>query len=444
MGCVQMKLFGTMRINGKGHLEIGGCDAIDLAGTFGTPLYVMDEDFLRQTCRDYHKAMIESIPGGEVAFACKAFCCTSMIRIAMQEDLGIDVVSGGELHTALAAGADKARINFHGNNKTPAELRYALENEIGRIVVDNNTEIHMLEEIAASLGRKQKVLLRVQPGIESHTHAYVQTGKVDSKFGLSIATGQALEAIRTMTQMQHIEVCGLHCHIGSQIHEEEAFIQTARIMASFLASIRDGIGIQLDELNLGGGLGVYYQEEDQVLSPESYVNAIYQTLQEEFMGFHFPMPKRLSIEPGRSIVANAGTTLYTVGSLKTIPGIRTYVAVDGGMTDNPRQALYQAKYEMALANKMNEPATVLASVAGKCCESGDMLIWDAYMADVETGDILAVASTGAYNYSMASNYNRLPKPPVILVSGGQAHVIVERESYEDLIRYDRIPQHLRS
>lgn len=438
-----MKKFGTMRVNERDHLEIGGCDACQLIREFGSPLYVIDEELVRANCRKFKESFIDAIPGGEVAYASKAFTNLAMIRMVVQEGLGVDVVSAGELYTALAAGADPARIDFNGNNKTPDELRYALENKIGRIIVDNFTEIEMIERIAGEMGLCPKVLLRTQPGIEAHTHEYIQTGKIDSKFGLSISTGQALEALELMTKCQNMELMGIHCHIGSQIFEVESFVQASKIMVGFMAYARDALGVTLRELNMGGGFGIYYNYMDSPTSMKDFSAAMYRALEEEFETLDFPRPERISIEPGRAIIGNAGTTLYTVGSIKTIPRVRTYVAVDGGMTDNPRPALYQAKYEMALANKMSATDQIVASVAGKCCESGDMLIWDMSMPWVETGDILAVASTGAYNYSMASNYNRLTKPAVVLVKGGQAHVIVERETFADLIRNDRIPEHLK-
>ena len=437
-----MKLHGTMSVNEAGRLEIGGCDTADLVKEFGSPLYVMDEDLIRRTCREFHKAFIEGIPGGEVAFASKAFCCMAMMRIACQEDLGIDVVSAGELYTALAAGADPARIDFNGNNKTPDELRYALENQVGRIIVDNFHEIQMLDDIAGSMNLCPKALLRVQPGIDAHTHAYIQTGKVDSKFGLGISTGQAMDALLSMQAKEHIELTGIHCHIGSQIFEVESFVQTAKIMASFLAYSRDKLGETLTEINLGGGFGVYYNESDVPMAPADYAKGIYRALSDEFTRQQFPMPKRISIEPGRSIVANAGTTLYTAGSIKTIPGVRTYVAVDGGMGDNPRPALYQAQYEVCVANKMTAVDQIVATIAGKNCESGDILVWDASIPWVESGDIIAVSTTGAYNYSMASNYNRNAKPAVVLVSGGKPYLIVKRETLEDVARNDLMPEHL--
>ena len=437
-----MRLNGTMAVNAKDHLVIGGCDTVDLLREFGSPLHVMDETQIRQTCRAYHQAFIEGIPGGEVAYASKAFCCTAMIRIIAQEDLGLDVVSGGELYTAMAAGFDPARINFHGNNKTAEELRYALECKVGRIVVDNFTEIDMLADIAEGMGLRPKALLRVQPGVAAHTHAYVQTGQTDSKFGLSIAMGQATEAIDKMRRNAHMELMGVHCHIGSQIFEVETFSHTARVMANYMADVRDKLGFTMTELNLGGGFGIYYHEPDAAQAPAAYAQAISKALGDVFRLRSFPMPARISVEPGRAIIGSGDTTLYTVGTIKSIPGMRTYVAVDGGMTDNPRPALYQSSYELCLANRMSDQDTVLASIAGRCCESGDMLLWDMPMPMPVSGDILAIPCTGAYHYAMSSNYNRVPRPAIVLASDGAAHVVVKRETYEDVARNDLVPAHL--
>ena len=438
-----MKFHGTMTVNGQDHLSIGGCDTVELIREFGSPLNIMDEDLLRQNCREYHKAFIEGIPGGEVAYACKAFCCQAILRIVSQEDLGIDVVSGGEFYTALRAGADPSRIDFNGNNKTAEEIRYALENHIGRIIVDNFREIEVLDQIAGSLGVRPKVLLRVQPGVEAHTHQYIQTGIVDSKFGLGISSGQAGEAIRIMSGKQNMELTGIHCHIGSQINEKETFAQTAKIMAAFMAGASIKSGYPLTELNLGGGFGIRYTETDHPDTPGVYAQTIWQALKEEFEQYPFPMPRRISVEPGRAIVGSAGTTLYTVGSVKGAPHMRRYVTIDGGMTDNPRPALYQAKYEMCLANKMSAPDEIIASLAGRCCEeSSDVLIWDAPMPLAVPGDIVAVPCTGAYHYAMSSNYNRIGRPAIVLVSKGEAHGIVKREDYADITRNDLIPAHL--
>ena len=351
-----------------------------------------------------------------------------MIRMIVQEGLGVDVVSAGELYTALAAARILPGLILTATTKPPPSCVMLWRTGSAASLWSNFTESRCWRDRRRD-GPLPQVLLRTQPGIEAHTHEYIQTGKIDSKFGLSISTGQALEALSLMAKSPHLELTGIHCHIGSQIFEVESFVQAAKIMSGFMAYVRDALGITLTELNMGGGFGIYYNHLDSPAAFRDFAKAIYGTLKEEFAALDFPHPTRISIEPGRSIIGNAGTTLYTVGSIKTIPRVRTYVAVDGGMTDNPRPALYQAKYEMALANKMSATDQIVASIAGKCCESGDMLIWDASMPWVETGDILAVASTGAYNYSMSSNYNRLPKPAVVLVREGKAHVIVERESF---------------
>jgi len=438
-----MKLHGTMNVNEMGHLTIGGCDAVELAKEFGTPLYVMDEQLIRDMCRQYHKAFIESYPGADVCYASKALTTSALARIIVQEDLGFDVVSQGELYVALRAGADPRRIDFNGNNKSPEEIRYAMSNNVGHFIADNLYELDLLDQIAGELNYRPQVLIRVQPGIEAHTHEYIQTGKIDSKFGISIFTGQALEAIKYALSKPNIDLVGVHSHIGSQIFEIDSFCQASRIMARFMKDVQKETGVTLTQLNMGGGFGIYYKEGDTPAPIKDFADVMFNSLKDEFSQLDFPMPERITVEPGRSIVGSAGTTLYTVGAIKTIPCIRTYVAVDGGMGDNPRPALYQAKYEMCIANKMNVPNQIVASVAGKYCESGDMLIWDASMPWVEPGDILAVSCTGAYNYSMSSNYNSLCRPAVVLVNNGQADVIVKRETLEDLVRNDVIPDRLK-
>lgn len=438
-----MKLHGTMDVNERGHLTIGGCDTVELAAEFGTPLYVMDESHLRNICRDYYQAFIGAHDNAEVVFACKALTTSALARILIQEGFGFDVVSMGELFVVLQAGADPKRIEFNGNNKSPEELRYALSHDIGYFIVDNLYELDLLDRLAGEMGKLPQVLIRVQPGIEAHTHEYIQTGSVDSKFGLSISTGQAMEAMKLALTKKNLALVGAHCHIGSQIFEIESFRQASRIMARFLKEVQTETDKTLTHLNLGGGFGIYYQEGDAPAPIADFANMMFSTLTEEFRLLDFPMPEKIFVEPGRSIVGTAGSTLYTVGSVKTIPCVRTYVAVDGGMTDNPRPALYQAKYEMALANKMDVPEQIVASVTGKCCESGDMLIWDATMPWVEAGDILAVPCTGAYNYSMSNNYNSLTRPAMVLVNNGKAEIIVKRQSLEDLIRNDVIPERLK-
>lgn len=436
-----MKLHGTMKINSQGHLTIGGYDTVQLARKYGTPLYVMDEEHIRQICRDYHQSFMGRYPNTEVIYASKAFLNLAMVRLIAQEKLGLDVVSGGELFTALKAGFPPEKIFFHGNNKSREELEMAIKNKVGRVVVDNLYELELLNEMALQLRERVKILLRIQPGIEAHTHEYIRTGQIDSKFGMAIATGQAMEIVKKAFSAEALDLQGLHCHIGSQIFEIDSFRHTAEVMMRFVKQIKQETGINMVELNLGGGFGIYYKEGDTPAPISKFADVIMKTVTEEAQkaGVHIP---KVIVEPGRSIVGTAGTTLYTVGSIKHIPGIRTYVAVDGGMADNPRPALYQAKYEAMVANKANSPAEQTVSITGKCCESGDMLIWDINLPKLDSGDILAVSSTGAYNYAMSSNYNRLPRPAVVLVKDGQADVIVVRETYEDLIRNDVIPERL--
>lgn len=438
-----MKLHGTMRINKAGNLEIGGCDAVKLAREFGTPLYVMDEEKIRNSCKAYVESFKNYYPHSEVIYASKVFSTLAMCKLIEDEGLGLDVVSGGELYTALSAEFPVNRIYFHGNNKTPAELEMALSAHIGRIVVDNFYELELVNNLAKEHKMKQKILLRVSPGIDAHTHHYIKTGMIDSKFGLVISNGQAMMGIEKALSMKHIELKGLHCHIGSQIFDLNSFRESAYAMMEFIKSVKERTGYIAEELNLGGGLGIYYTEDDTPQPIEELVKVISSSISNKAHDLSLPFPK-IIVEPGRSIVGEAGITLYTIGSIKNIPGVRKYVSVDGGMTDNPRPALYQAQYEAAIANKMNFPSQETVSIAGKCCESGDMLIWDINIPYPESGDILAVSATGAYNYSMASNYNRNLRPAVIFVQNGAAEIIVQRESYADLIKNDIIPEGLQN
>jgi len=437
-----MFLHGTARINEKGHLEIGGCDTVDLAREFGTPLYIVDEALVRQRAREFREAFERTGLRHQVAYASKAFCVMAMCRLAEEEGLSLDVVSGGELHTALKAGFPPERIHFHGNNKTPDEIAMALDAGIGCFVVDNFVELALLEAMAAERGRRVNILLRVTPGVEAHTHDFIATGKQDSKFGFDLESGAAHEAVRQALELEHLELIGVHSHIGSQIFEVEGFRMAAEKMMAFAVDVRDRWGKTFSALNFGGGFGIRYVEGDKPLPPGTYVQAIADTVIAACRASGYPLPE-IWIEPGRSIVGDAGTTLYTVGTYKEIPGIRKYVAVDGGMTDNPRPALYGAKYEAILANRANEPATEVVSVAGKCCESGDMLIWDLPLPPVKPGDLLAVFCTGAYNYAMASNYNRIPRPAVVFVRDGEADLVVARETYDDIVSLDRIPDRMR-
>jgi diaminopimelate decarboxylase len=438
-----MHLQGTMKINHKGHLEIGGCDVVDLAQEFGTPLYIVDEQEIRDNCRAYTDAFRKFYPNSETIYAGKTFLTTAMCKIIEEEGLGLDVVSGGELYTALQAKFPTNRIYFHGNNKTPDEIELALDNKVGKIVVDNLVELRMLNQICEEKQTTAQILIRVTPGIEPETHSYIQTGQLDSKFGFGLTNGQTMEAIKEILNMPSLSLLGLHCHIGSQIFGMESYKVTTEIMVDFLEQVRKELGITLTELNLGGGLGIKYTSEDQPPSVDTHIEVIVNALKDRTAKYSYPLPKLVD-EPGRSIIGTAGSTIYTVGTIKEVPGIRKYVAVNGGMVDNPRPALYNAKYEAIIANKANLPPQELVSIAGKCCESGDMLIWDIELPKPKTGDILLVSCTGAYNYSMASNYNRIPRPAVVLVNDGRADLIVKRETYSDLIRNDLIPERLKN
>lgn len=436
-----MKLRGNMRVNTAGHLEIGGCDTVDLAKEFGTPLYVLDEELVRSQCRTYRKELSAVYPNSMVIFASKALMNMAISRIIEEEGLGLDVVSGGELYTAYKTGFPMEQVFFHGNNKSPEELRMALEYGVGTIVVDNLYELENLNSFAQQKGKKASVLFRLTPGVEAHTHSYTQTGQQDSKFGLGIQNGVAIEVIKHALTLPGIKVKGVHCHIGSQIFDIEPYKLAVKVMFQFLEDLKQLTGFEAEVLDMGGGLGITYHEGDQPATVESCVRLIGSAVKEEAQNCNYPLPK-LIIEPGRSLVGEAGTTLYTIGSIKELPGIRCYLAVNGGMADNPRVALYQAEYEGLIANKADQKREKLVTVTGKCCESGDMLIWDILVAPPEPGDIMAIFSTGAYNYSMASNYNRLPRPAMVLVQNGEADLIVARETYQDLISLDRIPARL--
>jgi len=437
-----MHLYGTSRINRHGRLEIGGVDTADLAERFGTPLYVVDEALVRQRCREFMDAFRASGVPFEVSYASKAFCVKAIVRVVEEEGLALDVVSDGELYTALEAGFPARRIHFHGNNKTPDEIAMGLDAGIGCFVVDNFTEIALLNAMAGERGIHARALLRITPGVEAHTHEFISTGQEDSKFGFNLAGGAAFEAVKAASEAPHLELLGVHSHIGSQIFEVEGFRLAAEKVADFAADVKKQLGVTLSVVNLGGGFGIRYVEGDRPLAVGEYVKAITDAVKERFGAHGLELPS-IWIEPGRSIVGDAGTTLYTVGSVKDIPGVRKYVAVNGGMTDNPRPALYGAVYEAVIANRADAAPEEKVSIAGKCCESGDMLIWDVELPKVQTGDTLAVFCTGAYNYSMASNYNRLRRPAVVFVKDGEADLVVRRETYEDLVSNDVIPERLR-
>ena len=423
-------------INANGNMTFGGADCVELAKKYGTPLYVFDEVLIRKSCREF-KASIDEYYGGNgmVMYASKAFSCKEMYRIVNSEGLGCDVVSGGELYTALSVGFPAENIMFHGNNKAPAELEYALKKGVGHIVVDNVTELERIEKISSKLDLKANIMLRIKPGIDAHTHDYIRTGQIDSKFGFALENGEAMDIAKSALLCKNINLLGFHCHIGSQIFDTEPFCDTVKVMFKFMADFRSQTGKSVAELNLGGGFGVKYVEEDSALPFKVYMEKVSSTLKLVSRELNFPMPK-IFIEPGRSIVGPAGVTLYTVGNVKTIKDVRTYVSIDGGMCDNPRYALYKAQYDIEIVNKVSEPKSFIGTVAGKCCESGDLIQENAPMQLPEVGDILAVLTTGAYNYSMASNYNRIPRPEAIMVNNGESRVIIKRETYEDLVRND--------
>lgn len=425
-----------LNVNERGHLTIGGCDTVQLAEMFGTPLYVMDETAIRRALRAYKASIDENYEnGGMVTYASKACCFKELYRIVGQEGCGADVVSAGEIYTALQAGFPAERLYFHGNNKSGEELRLALEAGVGRIVADNPLELEQLSAAACSMGKTAAVYLRITPGINAHTHDFIRTGQIDSKFGFTLETGEALEGVRRALTLPGLELKGLHCHIGSQIFDEQPFVHAAEVMLDFMAQIRRETGATLAELDLGGGFGIRYTEEDQPKAYGEYMRLVAGAVKAKAAQLDYPVPYMV-IEPGRSVVASAGITLYTAGHIKEIPGIRTYVSIDGGMTDNPRYALYQAAYTVVNAGKADEPADAVVTLAGRCCESGDLIQENAPVQSCQPGDILAVLATGAYNYAMSSNYNRLPRPAIVMVKEGEARVVVKAETYEDLIRND--------
>lgn len=428
-------LHGTMCVNQYGHLEIGGCDTVELANQFGTPLYVYDVELIRKRARSFVGAFQKAGMPGQVAYASKAFSSLAILQVINEEGLALDVVSGGELYTAMMAGFPPEKIHFHGNNKSPAEIEMALDYRVGCFVVDNFYELDFLDQLCREKNVKVNILLRVTPGIEAHTHDYILTGQEDSKFGFDLNSGQAKHALDTALSSS-FNVLGIHCHIGSQIFETTGFLLAIDKLFTHITQWKEEFQYEPTVVNVGGGFGIRYTETDAPLEPEDYVSAILTEVKKQAAENHITLPE-VWIEPGRSLVGDAGTTLYSIGSTKEVIGVRKYVAVDGGMSDNIRPALYQAKYEALVANKAIHSDKEVVSIAGKACESGDMLIWNIPLAKTQPGDILAVFCTGAYGYSMASNYNRLPRPAVVFVENGQATLVVERESYQDLIKLDR-------
>lgn len=425
----------TNQINQAGHLTIGGVDSLKLAKEYGTPLVVYDVSQIRNQIRAFKKVFEEEQVNYAVSYASKAFASIAMYQVANEEGAYTDVVSAGELYTAMKANFPMERISFHGNNKSKEELEMAVKNHVGKIMIDNFYEINLLNQVLEEQDSEINVMLRITPGISAHTHEYDQTGQVDSKFGFDLKSGQADKALQEVLKNQRMHMLGIHAHIGSQIFELNGFEMAAAKLVDVAASWRKNYDYTAQVINVGGGFGIKYVQEDHPLKPEEFVKAIVKTIKDEATKHNFPLPE-IDIEPGRSIVGPAGYNLYKVGSMKEIPGLVPYVAVDGGMGDNIRPALYQAKYETVLANDPQRKASQEFHVAGKYCESGDILA-DAKLPLLKAGDILAMLDTGAYGYSMASNYNRNPRPAVVFAEDGKAQVVIRRESLEDLVHLDQ-------
>lgn len=427
----------TALVNDRDRLEIGGCDVTQLVQQFGSPLYILDEKSLRTACHQYRDAFKQYYPGeSQVLYASKAWNCLAVCAIVAQESLGIDVVSGGELYTALKAGVDPSLLYLHGNNKSKDELKLAVESGC-TIIVDNQLELQTLANLKTD--GKIRMMFRLTPGIECHTHEYIRTGHLDSKFGFD--PNQVDEVLKFVSQQPSLLFVGLHAHIGSQIFELQPHQDLGGVMVQWLSKATQ-YGLAIQELNIGGGLGIRYTESNDPPSIDEWVKVVCESVVAACKAENIPLPKLLS-EPGRSLIGTTCVTAYTVGGQKTIPGIRTYLSVDGGMSDNPRPITYQSLYRAAIANRMSAPMTTTVTIAGKHCESGDVLIKDARLPESQPGDVLVVLATGAYNYSMSSNYNRLPRPAAVLVNEGEASLILKRETYDDLIRQDRLPERLK-
>ena len=431
-----MKLFGTMKVQDN-QLTIGGVSAENLVKEYGSPLYVFDEVLIREYCRDYRNYFKSEENNNRVAFAGKAFLTVQMCKLLNEENMCLDVVSGGELYTASKAGFPLEGVMFHGNNKTLDEIELGVKLGVGNFVVDNCYEMETLNNIAKEYNEVQNIYLRITPGIEAHTHDYIKTGQIDSKFGFAPVGTVIEDAIKKAISLENINLAGIHCHIGSQIFDLEPYEDAVEIMFELIRKTKENFGYLIKEVDFGGGFGIYYTSQDEPRTTEEYCMTIINKVDEvcQRTGQERPI---LTIEPGRSIVANAGTTLYTIGAVKEIPTVRKYVSVDGGMTDNIRPALYNAEYECAIANRIESTSEEIVTIAGKCCESGDILLENVKLPEVKSGDILAIATTGAYGYSMSSNYNRIPKPAVVMVKDNQSRLICKRESYEDLLKNDVI------
>ena len=419
----------------KENLTIGGCDLVDLAKRYGTPLYVIDEATLRGICRDYKNAF-KNYTNIKMMYASKALCTSAIVRILDEEGFGFDAVSAGEIYTVFKSGVDMAKVLFNGNNKSEKEIELALECNVGRFSVDNFYEAELLNKICEEKGKKADILLRITPGIECHTHDYIQTGQIDSKFGFDLSQVDDIVGL-IINKYKNLNLRGLHAHIGSQIFETQSYYDEVEILVKEIARIKAKFGLNLDEINIGGGLGVKYTDADNPPSVDVLADAVTRALDKFAVE-----AKTIYIEPGRSIISTSGVTLYTVGSSKQVPGGRKYVAVDGGMADNPRPSMYQAKYTAQVANKIKFDETEKVTIAGRYCESGDILIEEIELPKLEAGDILCVYNTGAYNYSMASNYNRVEKPAMVLVNNSLSDIIVYRETLDNLISHDNIPDRL--
>lgn len=429
-------LYDNLGINDQGHLTVGGLDTVRLAEEFGAPLYVLDEDRVRENCRTYVQAMAQYLPEHSMPlFAGKALCFKGLYPVLEEEGMGADVVSPGEIYTALAGGFPADKLYFHGNNKTDEDIAYALDNGVGCFIVDNHQELEALDRAAAQRGKRQRVLLRVTPGIDPHTLQAINTGRIDCQFGVPIETGQAARFVAAALTMEHLEVEGFHSHIGSQIFEAEPFCDAVDILLDFAQGLRQDLGFVARTFNLGGGFGVRYRDSDPVVDIPANIQALAAHLTQGCLAKDYSLP-RILLEPGRSIVADAGLTLYRVGGEKTIEGYRSYLTVNGGMTDNPRYALYQSPYTVLPANRMQEPRDFVCTIAGRCCESGDLIQENISLPHLGRDDLIAVLTTGAYNFTMASNYNRLCRPALVMVRGGEARLAVRRQTFADLTACD--------
>ena len=426
----------SAEIDSQGELILGGCKASDLAAEYGTPVYVLDEDTLRARCRSFIDEFRKIYPATSVSYACKAYINPILAKLFLEEGMGFDVVSGGELATTVSAGIPMDEVYFHGNNKTPQELEEALEHSIGWVVVDSFHEIELLDRLAGEAGKTQNILIRVSPGVDPHTHEYTTTGILDSKFGFSIQTGHAAEAIRLGLAAKNLNLRGLHFHLGSPIFELEPYRVAVDLVLRFAAQFREE-GLELQRFSPGGGFAISYKREDEPPAVSDYAEAIISTMTETCQDLGMELPS-LVIEPGRAIIGPAGVALYRVGAIKDVPGVRKFVSVDGGMGDNIRPALYQAEYEVLAANKANQELVEKVTIAGKYCESGDLLATDVMLPKLEAGDLLAIPAAGAYCPSMASTYNMNPKPPMVLVKDGKSRLIRRRETYQDLLHLDLV------